>query len=200
MVDRLETQVDVRGRQEIEPQLRLRPAHVGHRGVSTPLVLAPAVGVEHVGIAEIPFFHRLAQGGERPVRDRDLLDLFGHDLEDAGLQDHVRVGGEDLGDLLLGPFEVARQVGLAAPEAEAPADELGTSTLQHADVIVEVAAAVEQPLHRDGPGQVVLQHPAGNRPVELVIAGRRGRRHVPRRFGGLLVAARRSRAGGRWLG
>ena len=173
-VDRLEAQVDVRGRQEVEPQLRLRPAHVGDRGVPAPLVLPPAVGVEHVGVAEIPFLDRLAQGGERPVRDRNLLDLLGHDLEDAGLQDHVRVGGVDLGDLLLRPLEVAQQVGLAAPEAEAPADELGAGGLEHADVVVEVAAAVEQPLHRDGPGQVVLQHRAGNRPVELVIAGRRG--------------------------
>src|SRR5260370_33422468 len=83
---------------------------------------------------------------------------------------------------MLGPFEVAGRVGLAGPQGEAPADEPGARTLQHADVVVEVAAAVEQPLHRDGPGQVVLQHRAGYGSVESVIAGRRGRPPGPRAF------------------
>ena len=174
-VDRLDAQVDVRRRQEVEPELRLRPAHVGHRLAAAPVVLAPAVGVEHVGVAEVPLLDRLAQRVERPFRHGDLLDLRGHDLEDAGLEDHVRVGRVDLRDLLLGPLEVAEQVGLAAPEAEAPPDELGAGVLEHADVVVEVAPAVEQPLHRDRPGQVVLQHLPRHRPVETIVAGLRAR-------------------------
>ena len=76
----------------------------------------------------------------------------------------------DLGNLLLRPFEVAQQIGLAAPQAEASADELGTGALEHADVVVEVAPAVEQPLHRDRSRQIVFQHLARNRPVKMIIA------------------------------
>ena len=109
-VDRLDAQVDVRRRQEVEPELGLGPAHVRDGLARPPVVLAPAVGIEHVGVAEVPLLHRPAQRDERPFRHGDLLDLRGHDLEDAGLEDHLRVGRVDLRDLLLGPFEVAEQV------------------------------------------------------------------------------------------
>src|SRR6185369_11352727 len=96
-----------------------------------------------------PFFHRLTQAGERPVRHRNLLYLGGYDLENASLQDHVRIGGAGFGKLLFRPFEIAQQIGLSAPEAETPSDELRPNTFQHPDIIIEVTPAIEQALQRN---------------------------------------------------
>ena len=155
-VDRLETHVDVRGREEVEPEPGFGLAHVGDGGVSSP-VAALSLGVDHVGVAEVPFLDGLAQGDERPLGHGHLLDLGADALEDAGLQDHLRIGGVDLGDQLIGPFEVSQQVGLVAPEADASADELGAGGLEHADVVVEVAAAVQHAFHRDRAGEVIVE-------------------------------------------
>ena len=141
-----------------------------------PLIPPPPVGIEHVGVAEVAFLHRQAQAGKRPLRDRHLLHLAGDDLEDAGLQDHLRIGPVDLRELGLGPLEVAHQIGLAAPQAETAPDELGPGGLEHPDVIVEVAPAVEQAFHGYRARQVVLQHLPRNLPVELITPRlRRGR-------------------------
>ena len=75
----------------------------------------------------------------------------------------------DLGNLLLRPFEITQQIGLATPQAEASSDELGPDALEHANVVVEVALAVEQTLHRNRSRQVVLQHLLGDGFVELII-------------------------------
>ena len=143
------------------------------------MVHAAAVRIEHLGVAEVPLLDRPPQCDERPFRHGDPLDLGGHDLEDAGLEDHLRVGGVDLGDLMPGPFEIAEQVRLAAPEAEGPPDELRPGLLEHPDVVFEVAPAVEQALHRDRPGEVVLQDLSRDGPVEAEVARPRGRLREP---------------------
>jgi len=94
----------------------------------------------------------------------------------------------DGGSESLRPLEVAGQVRLATQEAQRPADELGARALEHADVVVEVAAAVEQALHGDGAGQVVLQDLPGDGAVEVVVA--RGSARGGLRPRGWRVAAR----------
>src|SRR5208283_2344896 len=85
----------------------------------------------------------------------------------AGLQNHFGVGLADLGNLLLRPFEVPQQVGFATPQTKAAADELGAHALEHAEVVIQVALAVQQPLHRDRARQVVLQNLPRDGPVKI---------------------------------
>jgi len=113
------------------------------------VVLELTAGIQHFRVAEVPFLNRQPESGKSPVRHGHLLDLGGHDLEDAGLQDHLRVSLVDFGNLLPGSFEVPKQVGLAAPETKAPPNELGPSGFQHPDVVIEVPAAIQQALHRN---------------------------------------------------
>ena len=80
-----------------------------------------------------------------------------------------------IGTCCLARSRLLQQVGLAGPEAEAPADELRTDMLEHPDIVDQVAPAVQQALHRDRPGEVVLQHLARHGPVELIVAGPRDR-------------------------
>jgi len=169
-VDGLDPEVDVRRGQEVEPELGLGPADVRDGLTGAPVVLHLAVRVEHVGVLEVPLLRRHAKGLERPLGDGDLFHLGRHDLEDAGLDHHVRFGLVEFRELLLRPLQVLQQVGLPAPQADRPADELRPSVLEHPNVVVQVAAAVEDALDRDRSGQVVLQGLPGNGAVELVVA------------------------------
>jgi len=167
-MDRLDTDVDVRRGLAVEPELGLHPANVGDGPAAAPI--APLAGrVDHVGVTERALLDRLAERLERPRGHRHLLDLGRDDLEDAGLEDHVRVGGVEPGNRLPGALEVAREIVLASPQAQAPADELGAGVLEHSDVVVEVAVAVEEALHRDRAGEVVVQYFARRRAVETVV-------------------------------
>jgi len=134
-VDRLAAEVDVGAREEVEPQLRLRPADVGHRRVAPPV--APlALRVDQVRVAEVPLLGLTTERGERPIGNGDLLHLVADDFEHARLQHDVRVGGVHLRHLLPRLLDVAKQFAFAGPEADAAADELGADRPEHPDVVV----------------------------------------------------------------
>src|SRR5579883_2149558 len=76
--------VDVRGRLVIKPQLGLGPTHVGDLGVAahgTPL----AFWIDDVVESKVPFFDRLAQRGENPVRNLDVIHFRTYRLENTTL-------------------------------------------------------------------------------------------------------------------
>ena len=76
----------------------------------------------------------------------------------------------DLGNLLLRPFEIRQQIALATPQAEASSDELRPGALEHSNVVVEVAPAVEQALHRNRSREIVFQNLPRDRPVKMIVA------------------------------
>src|ERR1700677_2985890 len=134
-------------------------------------MIAPApVRIKHIGVSEIPLLHRLAQGGESPVRDGDLINLGGHNLKNTGLQDHFGIGLVNLGKLLFRPLEVANEIDLATPQAKASSDKLGTGAFEHSNVVIEVAPAVEQALHRNRSREIVVQDLPRDRPVKMISA------------------------------
>ena len=135
------------------------------------MILEPAVRVEHGGVAEVAWFDRQVEGGKGPVGDWHLFDLGGDDFEDAGLEDEIGIGGVGPGDELAGAFEVGEEIGLAAPQAEAASDELGAGGGEHAEVVVEVAAAIEHAFHGDRAGEVMLECGSGDRAIELIRGG-----------------------------
>ena len=114
-MDSFETQVDIRSREKKEPETCLGPADIGDRTIFSPLVDKTTIGIAHVGVAEITFFHRQAQGRKRPGRNGHLVHLRCDDLEDAGFQDTVGVVGKNLRDLQLCPGKVSHQIGFASP-------------------------------------------------------------------------------------
>src|SRR4051794_11954950 len=62
----------------------------------------------------------------------------------------------------------ACRTGARKPLMAAEIAGLGPRGLEHAEVVVEVAPAVEQALHRNGPRQVIPQHRARHGAVEAV--------------------------------
>jgi type III secretion system FlhB-like substrate exporter len=127
-------------------------------------------GIEDSVITEIALFHRQSQGGECPVGHRNLLHFGSDNLKDAGFEDHFRIGCMNLGKLLLGPFKILQQIGLATPQTDAAPDVLCAGVAEHANVVVEIASAVEQALHRNGPRQIVVQHLARDDAVKFIAA------------------------------
>ena len=107
------------------------------------------------------------------------------DLEDTGLQNHVRIGLVEPRRLLLRAPEVAQQIGLAAPQAKTTTDEFGTGPREHPNIVIEVAPTVQKAFHRDRSGEVVFEDLAGHCPVETIVA------HARRPFG---PARRRGRS------
>ena len=150
-----EAGVDVRDRLVIEPHLRFQPADVGNLAAAHGPPLSR--GVDDVVVNEIPFLHRLAEGGKDPIRHRNLLDARAHGLENAGFQDHLRIGGNGLRRLFPGPLDIGQEIVLGAPQAEAPSGILYAQALEHADVVIQVAPAVEHALHRNRAGEEILQ-------------------------------------------
>ena len=63
------------------------------------------------------------------------------------------------------------KLAFGAPETEGAADILGPNAGEHADVVLEIAPAIEQAFHGDGTGQVVFQYLARYGPVKLIAAG-----------------------------
>jgi len=120
---------------------------VGDRAVAAPIA-ALALRVDHVGVAEVAFFDGLAEGGEDPIGNWDLLDLCGDDFEDAGLQDHIGVGGVDERACCLARSMFLRKFA-SRPRAEGAADKFRAGVFEHSDVVVEITAAVEEAFHAD---------------------------------------------------
>jgi hypothetical protein len=169
-VKAFEAQIDVRRRKEIEPELGFNPAHVRHAAVAAPRAGALRRRIQHRVVTEVSFFRRQSKGDESPVRHGNLLHLRRDNLEDARFEDHVAVGGVDLRTLPPRALEVVEELRLAAPQTDAAADVLGADIPEHADVVGEIASAVEQAFHRNGARQIVLQHLARDGPAEFVAA------------------------------
>ena len=133
-------------------------------------------GIEHVGVAEVPRLHR---HGPVPTNAHSGTGTCSTWVVTISKMHAWRIisgsAAWTFGSCSLARSRLRSKFGLAAPQAEAPADELGAGVLEHPDVVVEVAPAVEQALHRDRPGQVVLQHLPRDRPVETIVARLCGR-------------------------
>ncbi len=148
-VDGFKAEVNVRGRLVIKPKLRFEPARIGHLGVPHSPTLSH--GINDVGVNEVPLLHRLAEGGEHPVRHSNPLHARIHGLKDAGFEDQLRIGGDGLGNLLPGTLEIGQETVLRPPQAQAPSGILDADAFEHANIVIEVAPPVEHSLDRDRP-------------------------------------------------
>ncbi len=91
-VDRLDADVDVAGREVVEPHARFEPAHVGYGGARSPLVELIAVRVHDGFVNEGPWRRRLAELAQHALGDGDGCHVLGDDFESGGLQDQIRIG------------------------------------------------------------------------------------------------------------
>src|SRR5215472_10507790 len=96
---------------------------------------------------EVAIFDRQTDGRKGPIRHRDLLSLSGYDLKNAGLQNHVRIRLVDLRSLELRSLQITKQIRFASPQAKTSPDELRSNAFQRPNVVIQIAAAVEQALH-----------------------------------------------------
>ena len=62
----------------------------------------------------------------------------------------VWIGRAHLWKLLFRPLEVLQQTGLTTPKANAARDIFCADIAEHADIVIEIAAAVEQAFHANG--------------------------------------------------
>src|SRR5439155_9079851 len=106
--------------------------------------------IDHVGVAEISLLERLIQCCKNPIWHCYLLDLRRDNFKHTGLQNHLWIGLVNFWRPLPRTFDVRQKIRLATPKAQASADELGAGVLEHADVVIQIAAAVEQALHGNG--------------------------------------------------
>ena len=169
-VKTLASEVNIRLRQKIEPELGFRLADIGNAAIFAPGPRALGQGIEHGVITKVSLFYGQSEGVEGPVGHRYPLDLRGHDLKDAGFEDHLRVSCVDRRKLLPDARKILQQAGLAAPKANAAPDVFCAGVLEHAYVVIKVTAAVEQALHRDGAGEIVVQHLAWDGAAEVIAA------------------------------
>jgi len=123
--------------------------------------------IEHGLVTEIPWLpgepKLLKHGG----RDGDLVHVRGDHLEDGSLQEEVRIHLMEAFDKW-GPLRnQCVDTGLMAPHPDHPAGKLDPRILHHAEIIIR--GKVKEGGHGSTPGKIILQHWAGNFPVEMVI-------------------------------
>jgi hypothetical protein len=94
-MDILETQVNIRDRQEIEPKLGFSLTDVGNSGAFSLRPFALLRRVENGFVTEGALFRRQTQGRECPVGSQHPLHFGGHDFKDAGLKNSVLIGLKD---------------------------------------------------------------------------------------------------------
>src|SRR4051812_8172300 len=156
-VNRLHAQIDVGGGLIVKPEFCLDPTDVGYGAVSAPV--APLTSrIDHLGVSEIAFLHRLPERTKDPIRHGNLLHLRSDNFKHAGLQNHFRVSLVNLWRLLAGSLEVRQEIRLATPQAQAAANELGPSVPEHPNVVIQITAAIEQTLHADGAGEIIFEN------------------------------------------
>ena len=167
-VDRFAAHVDERSPQEIEPELGFRPTHVRHRLTPSPVILEPSRSDRAC--------RRSGSSASRPAGPRAAKAQSGTGtcstwvVTISKMQACRIMSGSAAwtwGSCCLARSRLLQQIRLAAPQAETSSDELRSDALEHPDVVFQVAAAVEQALHRNGSRQIVLQHLARDRFVEL---------------------------------
>ena len=147
-VDGFAAGVDVGGGEIVKPELGFVAADVGDGGALAPLVGAAAAGVKHLVVTEMALLDGLSEGFEGPRRDGEVVHIAGDDLEDAGLEDDIGVGGVDFGGVAGDELEFFGQGGfaafLAAPLIDRAAGEFHAAVGHQAEVFVKVVMAGEQ--------------------------------------------------------
>src|SRR5271155_1147498 len=168
-VNSLKAEVNIGGRQKIEPKLGFELAYIGNAAHSTPRARAFFGRIEDGFITEVALLHRHTERDEGPGWHENLLHLWSYNLKDACFENPVFIRCEHLRNLLLGSREIVEKLGLTAPKADAARDIFCTDVSEHADVVVEVAAAIQKALHANRAGEIVTQHFARDGFVEVVI-------------------------------
>src|SRR5450432_381471 len=78
-------------RKKIKPKLCFPFTNIRHTASLMPVINEFSLLILHGFIGEIPGYYRKTKGLEYPFRNTDLIDLFRDDLEQAALEDDIRI-------------------------------------------------------------------------------------------------------------